>query len=68
MRELAREVRKRYGLETPRVGFSDLRRIYRAKGIELHLWPGEFTNLRGAHFTDEYGVHVMVMKGPREEG
>lgn len=67
MRELAREARNRYGLETRRVELSDLQRIYRAEGIKLHIWPGEFTKLRGAYFNDKYGVHVMLMKGLRKD-
>jgi Zn-dependent peptidase ImmA (M78 family) len=63
MRELAREVRKRYGLRTPRVELSDLEKICNAEGAKLDIWPGEFRRLRGAYFNDTYGAHVMVMKG-----
>ena len=63
MRELAREVRKRYGLRTPRVELSDLEKICGAAGAKLDIWPGEFRRLRGGYFNDTYGAHVMVMKG-----
>ena len=63
MRELAREVRKRYGLRTPRVELADLEKICDAAGAKLDIWPGEFRRLRGAYFNDTYGAHVMVMKG-----
>lgn len=63
MQALAREVRKRYGLRTPRVELSDLEKICDVAGAKLDIWPGEFRRLRGAYFNDMYGAHVMVMKG-----
>src|SRR5262249_18348380 len=57
------EVRKRYGLATPRVEPSDLETICRAEGVKVDLWAGDFERLRGAYFNDARGAHVMVMKG-----
>jgi len=62
MRALAREVRRDHGLGTPRVLRSDLRRIYRAYGIRIDLWPYRLRNLRGAYFNDEHGPTVMLDK------
>ena len=62
MKELARQVREHYALVSPRVRCSELRKIYRAQGIGLTLWPGKVRNLRGAYFNDELGVNVIVMK------
>jgi len=62
LKELARQVREHYALTSPRIRCSDLRKIYRAQGIELILWPGKVRNVRGAYFNDEWGVAVMVMK------
>jgi Zn-dependent peptidase ImmA (M78 family) len=62
MKELARQVRKYYKLVSSRVGPYELRRIYKAQGIRLTLWPGKVGELRGAYFNDELGVNVMVMK------
>jgi Zn-dependent peptidase ImmA (M78 family) len=62
MKELARQVHEHYKLVSPRVRSSDLRKIYRAQGIRLALWPGKVRNVRGAYFNDELGVNVMVMK------
>jgi Zn-dependent peptidase ImmA (M78 family) len=67
MRALAREVRGEYGFATPRVGRSDLRRIYRSEGIRIDLWPYPFRNLRGPYFNDEFGVNVMLMKNMPED-
>lgn len=62
MKELARQVREHYALVSPRVRCSELRKIYRAQGIRLTLWPGKVRNVRGAYFSDELGVNVMVMR------
>lgn len=62
MKELARGVRQEYGLIGPRVMRSDLRRIYKAKNIQLDYWPYPLKKLRGAYFNDENGVSVMVAK------
>lgn len=67
MRELARSVRDQYGLSTPRVMKSDLRAIYRDKGIRIDLWPHKLRQLRGAYFNDEDGPTVMLAKGLPED-
>lgn len=67
MKALARQTRSKYGLTTPRVRRSDLRRIYKICGIQFDLWPRKgaprtvrFKSLRGAFFCDENGVAIMV--------
>ena len=67
MRELALSVRAQYGLVTPRVLRSDLRRIYRDQEIEIDLWPRKFRQVRGAYFNDELGATVMLQKGLPED-
>jgi len=62
MKSLAREIRTRYGLESPRVLKSDLRRIYKDQGIKIDLWPHKLRTLRGAYFNDEFGATVMLAK------
>jgi Zn-dependent peptidase ImmA (M78 family) len=63
---LAREVRAEFGLTTPRVLRSDLRRIYKKHGIKIDLWPlkaggpGKLRNIRGAYFNDKFGPCVMI--------
>jgi Zn-dependent peptidase ImmA (M78 family) len=57
---LARKVRTEYGLNTPRVDHSDLRRIYFKEGIEIDYWPYRLKYLRGAFIYDELGASVMV--------
>jgi Zn-dependent peptidase ImmA (M78 family) len=40
-----------------------MRRIYRAEGIRIDLWPHPLRGLRGAYFNDELGPTVMIAKG-----
>ena len=63
MRLLAGQVREQYGLQTPRVLKSDLRRIYKDNDIQIDLWPYKLKKLRGAYFYDEDGASVMLAKG-----
>lgn len=58
----ARQVRQQYGLQTPRVLRSDLRRIYKDQGIRLDLWPHKLKNLRGAYFYDDLGATIMIAR------
>ena len=63
MKELARDTRAKYGLTSPRVLKSDMRRIYRDQGIRIDLWPFKLRQVRGAYFNDEIGPTVMLAKG-----
>lgn len=63
LKQLARTTRARFGLNSPRVLRSDLRRIYRAEGIRIDLWPYKLRKLRGAYINDELGPTVMLAKG-----
>jgi Zn-dependent peptidase ImmA (M78 family) len=63
LKELAQATRARFGLTTPRVLRSDLRRIYRAEGIRIDLWPYKLRKLRGAYINDDLGPSVMLAKG-----
>ena len=47
MKALARSMREQYGLSTPRIQRSDLRRIYRDQGIRIDLWPHRLREVRG---------------------
>lgn len=66
MKELAREVRAEFGLDTPRVLRSHIRNIYREYDIKIDLWPAyegqscKFRNLRGAYFNDVLGATVII--------
>jgi Zn-dependent peptidase ImmA (M78 family) len=60
LKELARETRSRYGLTTPRVLRSDLRRIYRTEGIGIFKCPVKLKRLRGAYIDDESGPAVLI--------
>ena len=63
LKNLAREKRAQYGLQTARVLRSDLRRIYRDEGITIDLWPYKLRKLRGAYVNDELGPAVLLTKG-----
>lgn len=62
MKVLAREVRSDFGLNSPRVMKSDLRKIYKHFGIRVDLWPYRLREMRGAYFNDEYGPSVVIAK------
>jgi len=62
LKQLAREVRGRYELATPRVSISDLRRIYKGEDLRIDLWPHKLKNLRGAYFNDSAGASAMICK------
>jgi Zn-dependent peptidase ImmA (M78 family) len=63
MRELAREVRARHGLEGPRLTIRQIWRICRAEGIERLDFRSGFKALRGAYFNDDYGVSILLARG-----
>src|SRR6185312_9678297 len=67
MKELARSIRAKYALSTPRVRKSHLRTIYRDEGIHIDLWPHRLREVRGAYFNDEFGPTVMSVKGVPED-
>ena len=67
MKALARSTRVKYGLSTPRVQRSHLRRIYRDQGVRIDLWPHRLREIRGAYFNDELGPTVMLVKGLPED-
>jgi Zn-dependent peptidase ImmA (M78 family) len=60
LKVIARQVRTHYGLSTPRVRRSDLRRVFRGEGIQFDLWPYRLKELRGAYFDDDLGPTIFV--------
>lgn len=66
MKDLARQVRAAYGLSSCRVRKSDLRRIYKAEGVRIDIWPYKLKEVRGAYFRDFLGPTVMVAKLPND--
>lgn len=62
MKALARETRKTYGIEGPRVLRTDMKRIFKAEAITLDYWPGRLKKIRGAYFNDENGANIMIRK------
>lgn len=63
LKQLARQVRAEFGLKSPRVVESDLRRIYEKNGIMIDDWPYRLRNLRGAFICDHLGTTVMLASG-----
>lgn len=66
MKDLARRVRAEYGLASCSVHKSDLRRIYKAEGVRIDIWPYKLKAVRGAYFRDHLGATVMVAKLPTD--
>ena len=66
MKDLARQVRAAYGLTSCRVQKSDLRRIYKAEGVRIDIWPYKLKEVRGAYFRDTLGPTVMVARLPTD--
>lgn len=66
MKELAGLVRAEYGLSSCCVRKSDLRRIYKAEGVRIDIWPYKLKEVRGAYFRDFLGPTVMVAKLPND--
>jgi Zn-dependent peptidase ImmA (M78 family) len=66
MKDLARRVRAEHSLLTCRVQKSDLRRIYKAEGVRIDIWPYKLKEIRGAYFRDTLGPTVMVAKLPTD--
>lgn len=69
LKERARQVRDEFGLVTPKVGRSDLRKIFKQHSITVDLWPPKnisspatLKRLRGAFFNDEFGPTIMVSR------
>jgi Zn-dependent peptidase ImmA (M78 family) len=63
LKQLARQVRAEFGLRSPRVVESDLRRIYEQNGIVIDAWPYRLRHLRGALISDHLGTTVMLASG-----
>lgn len=63
-RTKAHEIRTEYGLSSSRVMVNDLKKIYKAVGIErIDYYDGfKSTRVRGAYFNDSVGCTVMVNK------
>jgi hypothetical protein len=59
LKTLARQVRAENGLSTPRVLRSDMRRIYKAYGIRIDLWPVAGVSLRSP------GCHTQTKLAPK---
>ena len=63
LKQLARQVRAEFGLRSPRVVESDMRRIYEKNGIVIDDWPYRLRHLRGAFINDHLGTTVMLASG-----
>lgn len=60
MKALALDERRKFGLSTPRVMKSDLRRIYKQYQIHIDLWQFPLKEVRGAYFNDQLGTSVLL--------
>jgi Zn-dependent peptidase ImmA (M78 family) len=62
MQALARDERAAHAITGQRVTRSDMRRVYKAHGIKIDLWPYPLKGLRGAYFNDALGPSVLLAK------
>jgi Zn-dependent peptidase ImmA (M78 family) len=67
LKALARSTRIQFGLSTPHIQLSHLRKIYKHYEIKIDLWPRKgvsktvkLKSLRGAFFCDTYGSSVLI--------
>ncbi len=73
LKELAREIRQKYGLATPRVLISDLRKICRVEGVTVNLWPlpgmrgDRLKNVRGLYFNEDGDPSIYLARHLPEE-
>ncbi len=62
MQQLARDQRAAHEITGPCVTRSDMRRVYKAHGLKIDLWPYPLKGVRGAYFNDELGPSVLLAK------
>lgn len=68
LKALARDVRLKHGLTSPKVTLTDMRRIYKSYGVKIVLWKGPLKDVRGAYINDDLGPEVMVSaRLPKEQ-
>jgi hypothetical protein len=66
LKQLAREQRTTFSLQTSDMGRRKFRAIYKQLGVHIHLWPmpglsgKPFNHLRGAYLNIDGDRHVMV--------
>ncbi len=60
LKALARQKRLEFGLTTPKVTLTDLRRICKAEGITVRKWKGPLKGVRGQYSNDHLGIEIMV--------
>lgn len=58
-KELARQVRAKYGLATTSINLSALRKIYRSEGIKIDMWELS-KNIRAVYMCDDDDPSVLV--------
>lgn len=60
LKQLARDTRQRYGLNSESVSLSSLREIYRAEEIHIDYWHHKLRKIRGAYLLVGSEPHVLV--------
>lgn len=62
MKALALEARQRHGVITSSLGLREMRKVYKAEGITLDLWPHKLKKVRAAYFLEDGEPHVLLKK------
>lgn len=67
LKSLAREKRVEHQITTSHFGLREMRRVYAAEGIHLHLWPHKLRKIRALYLVDEGTPHVLLNKAMPKE-
>jgi hypothetical protein len=68
LKQLARKQRDFFGLVSPKVTLTDMRKIYKHYGISFDLWPmsglsgANLRSVKGAYFALEHGPCVLISR------
>jgi len=59
----AQQLREEFGLSGSRVLRTDLRKICKAYGVKIDLWPYKLRRVMGLYMRDDLGATIMIHKG-----
>lgn len=67
MKALARDTRAKHGVVTSALGLREMRKVYKAEGIKLDLWPHKMKKIRAAYFLQDDCAYVLLKKHMPDE-
>ncbi len=60
LKQLARDKRSHYGIETDAFGLREMRAIYKAEGVRIDKWSHPLRKVRAAYLVVDGAPHVML--------